>query len=705
MPSQDRKTFFVSGVCCSTEEAVLRKKLDAAIGASVYSLNPVTCELTVSGHVSDEEVLRHVRSVGFGVQSRDELESGGSFWNRHRDALCTATAAAFTSTGILLETLSIPVYISRGFLLAAILVGGWKIFLKAFKATRVLALDMNVLMSLAVVGALIIGRWTEGAAVIVLFALALALESYSAARTRNSIRALLRLSPEQASVLKDGREELMNAHDVALGDLMIIRPGERIPLDATVVEGRSTIDESPVTGESMPVFKEAGAGVFAGSINQRGSLKVRATKRFEDSTIARIIHLVEEAQHKRAPVQHFVDRFARIYTPAVVVMAAGIAILPPVLLHQPFGEWFYKALVLLVTACPCALVISTPVTIVSALTHAARRGILIKGGKYVEVLSSVRAVAFDKTGTLTLGKTQVTDVVPLNSLSRESILRIVAAIEQRSEHPLASAILAEAQRSGISADELAVELFEALPGYGIKAVIGGTTYFLGNEKLWRERGMSSPLIEHSMEALSHSGKTAIIFGTETEPLGMIAVQDTAREHSKHMVDRLRHAGIMHVAMLSGDHETTVRQFAEEVGIEEYSAGLLPAQKVDAVRTLMQRHKVVAMVGDGINDAPALAASSVGIALGGSGSDAALETADVVLMADDVGKIPTLFTLSRKTMSIITQNISLALSLKVLFLILSVTGTATLWMALLADDGAALAVILNGLRILSHKDGP
>jgi Zn2+/Cd2+-exporting ATPase len=375
------------------------------------------------------------------------------------------------------------------------------------------------------------------------------------------------------------------------------------------------------------------------------------------------------------------------------------------LFHEPFGEWFYRALVLLVIACPCALVISTPVTLVGALAYAARRGILIKGGKHIEVLSTVRAIAFDKTGTLTEGKVRVTDVLPLNSLSRDQVLQLVGALEVRSEHPFASAILTEAERHGVPSAHIDVESFEAMPGLGVKATIGGIPYYLGNQELARERGYNTDLVQPAVEQLIKEGKTAVILGKDCEALAILGIRDTARQHVAHALDRLKRLGIRHMVMLSGDHEGMARRVTREVGLEHYAAGLLPSQKVELIGKLRSEHGVVAMVGDGMNDAPALAASSVGIAMGASGSDAVLETADVVLMSDDLSRLPLLFALSRKTLSIIKQNIALALTLKVLFLILSMAGMATLWMAVLADDGAALAVIFNGLRILSYKDNP
>jgi Cd2+/Zn2+-exporting ATPase len=701
LTSKKRKTYIVSGICCAAEEAIVRKRLDTLIGMEHYTFNPVTNELSLD--VDDVEVKDHLRAAGFGMRSKHELLPEEPFWRRHADAAFTGASVILGAAGIILERLEAAGVASHVLLLAAIALGGWKVFLKAIRSAGSRTLDMNVLMSLAVIGALIIDKWSEAAAVIVLFALSLMLESYSAARTRRAIQSLIDLSPEQASVLKDGKETLVSAKDVAPGEIVVIRPGERIPLDGVVVEGTSSVNESVITGESMPVAKSVGGEVFAGSMNERGAIQVQVAKRAEDTTLARITRLVQEAQQNRAPIQSFVDRFAAVYTPSVVGLAAVIAVVPPLVLAEPFGEWVYKALVLLVIACPCALVISTPVTIISAVTNAARHGMLIKGGKYIEVMSRVKAIAFDKTGTLTEGKPIVTDIVSLNSFSRDEILRLIAAIEHRSEHHLASAVLAEAERNDIPYGNLTIEHFESIPGKGVKAAVGGATYYLGNQALCKEIGCFSPFVEQTLQAFSREGKTAVVLGRKHEPLGIIAVRDTARHQSRAAIGRLRGLGIRRLLMLSGDHEATARQLAGEVGMDQSKAGLLPEEKVQFVSELRAQHGNVAMVGDGINDAPALAAASVGIAMGISGSDATLETADVVLMSDDLSKLPHLFALSRKTMSIVRQNVALALSLKLVFLALALSGFATLWMAVLADDGAALIVILNGLRALTFRE--
>jgi Cd2+/Zn2+-exporting ATPase len=701
--SRQQTRWIVSGVCCATEEKVLRKSLECLIGPDGYSFNPVTCELDVHEHVADSDVLRQLRRAGFEAKRKTMLVEREGFWRRHRDALGAGCAALLTVTGILLDLWWGAVGVANWILLAAIATGGWKIVLKAYKAIRLGTLDMNVLMTVAVAGALAIGKWDEAAAVIVLFAVALMLESYSLARTRKAVASLMAVSPEQASVLRNAGEQSVPARTVTPGEVIVIRPGERIPLDGVVIVGVSDINEATITGESAPVTKTVGAVVYAGTMNQRGVLTVRVTQRYEETTLARIVHMIESAQESRAPAQDFVDRFAAIYTPAVFGIAILVAILPPLVAGASFADWLYRALILLVIACPCALVISTPVTIVSALTGAARLGILIKGGKYIETLSRIRAIAFDKTGTLTEGHPRVTDVVALDSISRDEALRTIAALEHRSEHHIASALLAEAARAGLRYDNIAIEQFEALPGLGVHGTIGGTTFFLGNSRLGEERHYFTEEVRQVVQEFSNEGKTTVVLGSIGKALCVVAMTDSARQQSRATVNRLRALGIEHLTILSGDQPPSVRRLADDVGLENVVAAMMPAEKVAAVRELGHTYGSIAMVGDGINDSPALAAASVGIAMGVSGTDAALETADVVLMSDDLAKLPVLINLSRKAMRIVGQNITIVLGLKLIFLVLSLTGMATLWMALLADDGAALLVILNGLRALSYTE--
>ena len=696
------KKYVVSGVCCSTEEGVLRKCLDTSLGPGAYTFNLATSELAVQENLDGERVVHHVREAGFTARPVEGGPRREGFWERHRQGVIAGISALLLLAALALEKIGNMEATARFLLLASMLIGGWDIFRRALKALRNRVLDMNFLMAVAVTGAVLIGKWEEGAAVIVLFALSLMLESYSLMRTRRAVRSLMDFSPEMADVIRDGMEVAVPARGVTPGELLMIRPGQRIPLDGLVETGMSGVVETMITGESTPVEKVPGSLVYAGSINDRGTLTVRVTRIFEDTTLARIVNLIEQAQQQRAPVQSFVDRFAAIYTPAVLAIALAVAVVPPLVLGQPFIDWLYRALVMLVIACPCALVISTPVTIVSALTNAARRGMLIKGGKHLETLSTVRSIAFDKTGTLTEGKPRVTDIIPLNSLSREELLEIVAAIEHRSEHHLASAVLEEAARAGVDFTRQILEEFRAIPGKGVMARIGGKIYYLGNRRLCEDLEFCNAHVRERLEQLAREGKTTIVLGKDHEALCIVAVRDTARHTSRDMVSDLRRLGVSHMVMLSGDHATAVGQLAGEVGIEHQGAEMLPEEKMNAIRDLRGRYGSVAMVGDGINDAPALAAASVGIAMGSNGTDTVLETADVVLMRDDLSMLPLLLRLSRKTMAVVRQNIAFALAVKLIFLVLSVAGVATLWMAVLADDGAALLVILNGLRLLSFK---
>jgi Cd2+/Zn2+-exporting ATPase len=577
--------------------------------------------------------------------------------------------------------------------------GGWLVARRAFYAVRALALDINVLMCLAVVGAAAIGDWLEGATVIFLFALANLLESRSMERARRSIKALMDLSPPVARVRRGQQELSLAVGEVRIDEVLAVRPGERIPLDGVVIEGSSAVDQSPITGESLPVEKGLGAEVFGGTINGRGYLEVRVTRPATDTTLARIIHAVEQAQSGKAPSQSFVDRFARYYTPAVVLAALLLAVLPPLVGGLAWGVWFYRALVFLVVACPCALVISTPVTIVSGLARATRDGVLIKGGVYLESLGSIPVFAFDKTGTLTVGRPEVSEVYGLNGFPAQEALRAAAAVDSRSEHPLAGAILEHARRKGVEPPE--AREFQALPGRGASALIDGTRYYVGNHRLFEELGWCSPEVDACLEGLEAQGQTVVLVGGGDRLTGLVAVADQPRAEARGAIQGLKACGVRRTVMLTGDNLATARAIAERLGLDDFRAELLPEDKVSFVRELAARHKSAAMVGDGVNDAPALAAATVGIAMGAAGTDAALETADVALMADDLSRLPAVVRLSRRVASIIRQNIGLALLIKAVFLALTPFGLTSLWLAVLADMGASLLVIFNGLRALNR----
>lgn len=493
---------------------------------------------------------------------------------------------------------------------------------------------------------------------------------------------------------------MLPVEEIQIGDVVIARPGERIPMDGRVKDGYSTVNQAPITGESIPVEKQAGDEVFAGTINERGSLEIEVTKLSKDNTISRIINLVEEAQGQRAPSQQFVDKFARYYTPLVLLAAVLVATIPSLVFGQPFNKWFYEALAMLLVACPCALVISTPVSIVSAIGSAAKNGVLIKGGMYLEEAGALSVIAFDKTGTLTQGKPQVTDVVPVNGSSTEEVLSIASAIESRSEHPLAEAIVNYAREQGLSFPT--VVNFQAVTGKGAQGEIDGRKYYIGNVRFFTEQGISLTQAEKDIEKLQNEGKTAMVLGDGEKILGLIAVADVMRENSRKTIENLKKVGIKKTVMLTGDNQRTANAIARTVGVDEFKADLLPEDKVEAIKDLLSEHKKVAMVGDGVNDAPAMAISTVGIAMGTAGTDTALETADIALMADDLSKLPYAIRLSRRTLRTIKQNITFSLVIKGLILLLVIPGWLTLWLAVAADMGSSLLVTLNGMRLLRVK---
>ena len=579
----------------------------------------------------------------------------------------------------------------------SVALGGVYAVRRAIVSARAGLLDINVLMVVAVAGAMAIRQWSEAASVLFLFALAQLLEARAMDRARGAIRALMDLTPVEAVVRRDGLELRLPVDDVRVGDTILVRPGEKIPLDGAVAAGDSFVNQAPVTGESLPVEKGPGDEVFAGTINGRGALDVAVTRLRRDSTLARIIHLVERAQAQRAPSQAFVDRFARVYTPVMLAGAVLVALVPPLAGGGSWSTWFYRSLVLLVISCPCALVISTPVSIVSALAAAARKGVLIKGGARLETMAATRVVAFDKTGTLTKGRLRVHDVVPIDGADPREIVRIAASLESRSEHPIGRAVMQRAAHDGIALAP--VMAFHALPGRGAEASLDGQQILVGSHRLFEERGLCSPALEAVLDELAGHGCSTVLVGADSRALGAIGVHDETRELARETVDLLRERGIAHLVLLTGDREPAAKALARSLGLDEYRADLLPEDKVAAVEDLRVRYGVLTMVGDGVNDAPALAAADVGVAMGAAGTDAALETADVALMADELLKIPYALALSRATTRNIRVNIAFSIVLKAAFLLLAITGQATLWMAVTADMGASLVVIANALRLL------
>jgi len=690
--------FRVDGMDCHEEVAILERRLKTLNGIEDLSADLLGQRLTVkhdAARLSAETIADAVAATGMRAWLEHEVPRLAGV-SRLRLALLAASGAALAG-GWAAALAGAPAAIPMALYAVSIAAGGIHLVRRAAGAVRARAIDINILMTVAVAGALAIGEWAEAATVVFLFALAQFLESRSMDRARHAIRALMDLTPPEALVVREGVERRVAVDGISAGEQLRIRPGDKIPLDGVVLDGASDVNQAPITGESLPVTKRPGDELFAGTINGHGALEMRVTRLRRDTMLARIIHLVEAAQARRAPAQAFVDRFARSYTPAVIVLAIAIALVPPLAAGAPFATWLYRALVLLVIACPCALVISTPVAIVSALAAAARQGVLVKGGVHLERTGAVRCIAFDKTGTLTEGRPSVEAVEAFDEEDPARLLAVAASLEARSEHAIARAIVEHAASSGVPVAP--VQGFKALPGLGAEATLDGRPALTGNARLFSERRLLDDRARALADRVSGSGRTAVFVALDGHVIGALIVADRARPSARDVVDLLREQGIGEVVMLTGDNAGAAGVVARALGIRELRAGLLPAEKVAAVTELRRRFGAVAMVGDGVNDAPALAASDVGIAMGAAGTAAALETADVALMSDDLSKIPYAVRLSRLTLRTIKANIALSLAVKAVFLALAVAGHATLWMAILADTGASLLVIANGLRLL------
>ncbi|CTQ55849.1 putative cadmium-transporting ATPase [Roseibium album] len=710
------RSFRVNGLDCAEEVAILNKVLGPKLGGEDHlAFDVLNARMTIldsAAPLADEAIIKLVAGTGMSAKEWDADSADAD----HADHLArqkrfTALSAGFWAFGFayhIVETglsgaigifsghgdSTMPVVEVGSFLLAVVF-GAWLVAPKAWSAARRLSPDMNLLMMIAVAGAIALGEYFEAATVAFFFALSLALESWSVGRARNAVSALLDLAPPTARVIsKDGTECDVTAADVVIGDRFVVRGGDRIPLDGDVIAGTGAVDQAPITGESALVAKETGDEVFAGTINGEGSLTIQATKLATDTVLARITRMVSDAHSRRANVEQWVTKFARIYTPIIMALALVIAVMPPLLFAAPWSDWFYNALVLLVIACPCALVISTPVSIVAALAASARSGVLIKGGAYIEIPSRLKALAMDKTGTITEGEPEVAAVYPLVT-DEADLLSVAAALEARSSHPLARAILARA------GDTMPAEDTRTVPGRGVEGMVEGRAVWLGSNRFATEKGAAIP--SDLKDRIEKSGSTLVAIGDKEGLLGVLELRDRIRADAKDVIAQLHAKGIERIVMLTGDNERTAQAVAKEVGIDEVRAELLPEDKVTAIEELTREHEVVAMVGDGVNDAPAMARANFAIAMGAVGSDAAIETADIALMSDDIGKLPWLVDHSRHTMNIIRQNITVALVTKALFVGLTAFGMAAMWGAIAADVGVSLAVVANALRLLKVKE--
>ncbi|HSX03857.1 MAG TPA: heavy metal translocating P-type ATPase [Rhabdochlamydiaceae bacterium] len=678
---------------CAEEMSVLKKALSSHAGIKNLDFNLLHHRLNVTydpSKIDSQKILTLIASTGMKASPWQESHQASSFWGKHGHLLMTALSGLFLLLALIFQ--SPPLYI------LSMLCGAYYVLPRAFASLKRLSPDMNLLLLIAAIGAVAINQWFEGATVIFLFSIATLLEYWSTERARRAISALLQLSPPFARVItQQGSLVEKKVEEIAVGERILVRPGEKIPLDAVVESGISSVNQSPITGESLPSLKNPGDLVFAGTLNEDGALECRVTKKADDTTLAHIIHMIEEARSKRAGSEQWVEKFARIYTPIMLILALLFTLIPPLFFHQEWVSWIYRGLVLLVIACPCALVISTPVSIISGLTSAAREGILIKGGIYLETAGKLNALALDKTGTVTYGRPIVQKIIPLNGHTEKELLKIAMALEKPSQHPIARAILQKAEEMGLHAAHATD--FKIRQGLGAEAVIEGRPFWIGSHRFLHEKGQETEEVHQLALNMEDAGHSVIAIGDYTHVCGLISVADEPRKFVKETILAIRELGVKKIVLLTGDNEPTARALAKVCGVDAFYAELLPQDKVKLVEKLTEGYDTVAMVGDGVNDAPAMAAATFGIAMGAMGTDAAFETADVILMTDDLSKIPSLIRHSRRTLQIIKQNIGFSLGLKVLFLILAFFGVATLWMAIAADTGASLLVVFNGLRLL------
>jgi len=706
----EHETIDLTGLDCPDCAVKLEKTTGRLDGVFWVSVNFASSKMSIEydpSKIDMQRITKHIRKLGYNVREpitgfpeTRQLHRVPAKWHFSIHSLLTLIAGIGLILGFTFGRLGFEIISNALYGLSA-LVGGIYSARGAVYSLRSFTLDMNFLMTTAAIGAIALGHWSDAAMVMFLFSLGNALEARTMERTRESVRSLIELFPSQARVRRNGEESTVPIAEIRVNDVFVVKPGEKIPTDGRIVSGFSTLNEAPITGESVPVEKSVGDAVFAGTINQRGSIDVVATATAEDNTLSRIVHLVEEAQAEKAPSQRFTEEFGKYYTPAVVAMALLVALAPPLLFDQPFQQAIYTALTLLVVSCPCALVISTPVSIVSAIGNAARNGVLIKGGSHLEAAGKVCVVAFDKTGTITTGEAQVTDIIGINDIETEEVLSLAASVESRSEHPLAKAIRREAKKRAVQLKP--VTDFEALTGMGAAAKFDGKICIIGNSRLMEQLGIDCSEQLQLLTRLQEEGKTAVLVALGQKLVGVIALTDTIRETAKETLRELRKVGVQRIIMITGDNEATARAVAEDLGVDEYYAELLPQDKVDIVRLLTKRFgPCVEVVGDGVNDAPALAVATVGVAMGVAGSPTALETADIALMSDDLRKLPYVIRLSRQTLRTIRQNIGFSLLVILVLISTALLRKLTLPFGVIGHEGSALIVIANGMRLLRFR---
>jgi len=701
MAKAKESIYELQGLSCANCASKFEKNIQNIPAVEKAQVNFAAAKVTVQGDVT----IKQLEQAGAFDHIKVRAENDDPFqiepiWKK-RENILAGIALLILLLGIALQ-LSFgeghPIVVTT--FIVAILVGGYDLFITGIKNLFRFYFDLHTLMTIAIIGAAFIGEWVEGAAVVILFAISEALEAYSVDKARQSIKTLVDIAPNHAIIRRGSNVMELHVNDIQIDDLMMIKPGEKIAMDGEVISGRTSINQAAITGESLPVQKNTGDEVFAGTLNEEGAIEVRVTKLVADTTIAKIIHLVEEAQAEKAPAQKFVDKFASYYTPAIMIIALLVATVPPLLFAGDWSQSIYLGLATLVVGCPCALIISTPVAIVTAIGNAARHGVLIKGGIHLEETGRLDMIAFDKTGTLTKGTPELTHIIPIQQIEETEVLKIATAIEVFSQHPIASAIIKAANDRQLSQYE--ATSFQSITGKGAQAKVNGDLYYIGNIALFTDKNAKNTLPLAEMESLQQDGNTVMLLGTEEHILAILAVADQVRDTSYTVIEKLKKLGIQHTLMLSGDNFFTANAIAKKIGITDVHADLLPEDKLTIINEKKETHGGVAMVGDGVNDAPALATATIGIAMGGAGTDAALETADIALMDDDISKLPYTIDLSKRALNIIKQNISFAFLLKIIALLLVIPGWLTLWIAIIADVGATLLVVVNSMRLMRVK---
>ncbi len=681
---------------CADEVALLKKGLRSLVNEDDLAFDLVNRKLIIKWDKQKPDLMKildQINALGLHAEVWGTENRKGTSRNT-KLALVIASGTAI-GVGLIAGHSEFSTFAIFSYLVAIVL-GGRYIVPKAFIALKNVHPDMNLLMTLAVAGAMILGEYLEAATVTFLFAISLLLETWSKERARHAIESLLELVPDSIRIIEEGNEMIVPAQNAAIGTMYFVKPGEKISLDGIVVRGNSEVNQAPITGESIPVDKKESDPVFAGTINGNGFLEIQATATSDQSTLSKMIRLVDKARLRRSTAEKWVDKFSRVYTPVVIALALLTQLIPPIFFSGDWLEWFYKALVLLVIACPCALVISTPVSIVSALTAASINGILIKSGEFIEIPASLKAIAFDKTGTLTTGHFRVDKVIALEGFSEQQVLEIAGTLAANSDHPISRAVFhyATSQHSQVSN----LDEFRFIPGKGSEGLIDRINYWIGSHHFLKEKGQETTGLAHRINELKDAGLSMVVVGNSQDAIGIITLSDTLKPSAHEVIQSILKLGI-HPLMLTGDNPGSAAKVAQFAGIEEYYSAMLPEEKVQKIESLVEKMGAVAMVGDGINDAPAMARATIGIAMGAAGSDTAIETADIALMSDDLTKIPWLISHSKRTMRIIKQNIGFSISSKFIFMVLTFFGYSSLWTAILADTGVSLLVVFNGLRLL------